>query len=305
MTIGPDVPVQSASGIHILISGRPSETQLKACGPNLQALVIPWAGLPPETRSLMRQYEHVSVHNLHHNAVPTAEMAVTLYLAAAKMLVPLDQSLRQGDWSPRYAKRNKTVLVHGKTAVILGYGAIGQHVARILHGLGMTVQAVSRSGIAPSGTSTPCSVHHPVSLATLLTTADALFVSVPLTDDTLGLIGQAELELMPSTAIIVNVARGAVIDEAALYDALASKRILAAGLDVWYNYPKSEPERTNTFPSQYPFHELDNVVLSPHRAGAVGADESEQNRWKALTDLLHAAADGRPMPNQVDLELGY
>lgn len=97
--------------------------------------------------------------------------------------------------------------------------------------------------------------------------------------------------------------RGAIVDEAALYEALRSGQLAAAGLDVWYNYPRDEAAQTNTPPSQFPFHELDNVVMSPHRGG----DEAgiDTLRMQNLAELLNAAALGDEMSNRVDVSAGY
>jgi phosphoglycerate dehydrogenase-like enzyme len=105
--------------------------------------------------------------------------------------------------------------------------------------------------------------------------------------------------------VLVNVGRGPIIDEEALFSALCDSTLHAAGLDVWYNYPTDAASRSNRPPSAYPFHELDNVVLSPHRAGTGGAEEIEMRRMAHLASLLNAAAAGDEMPNRVDIEAGY
>jgi phosphoglycerate dehydrogenase-like enzyme len=102
---------------------------------------------------------------------------------------------------------------------------------------------------------------------------------------------------------LVNVGRGPIVDEAALYQALREGTLHSAGLDVWYNYPTDKAARSHTPPSAYPFHELDNVVMSPHRAG--GADETDMLRMMHLAALFNAAARGDEMPNRVDLQAGY
>jgi phosphoglycerate dehydrogenase-like enzyme len=103
--------------------------------------------------------------------------------------------------------------------------------------------------------------------------------------------------------LLVNVGRGAIVDEAALYQALKSGQLAAVGLDVWYNYPPAETEQANTPPSQFPFHEFDNAVLSPHRGGdEVGIDAV---RMQHLADLLNTAARDEEMPNRVNLAEGY
>jgi phosphoglycerate dehydrogenase-like enzyme len=103
--------------------------------------------------------------------------------------------------------------------------------------------------------------------------------------------------------VLVNIGRGRIVAEEALYAALRSGQLHAAGLDVWYSYPPDEAARAHHRPSAHPFHELDNVVMSPHRGGA--ADETARLRMGALAELLNAAARGEPVPNRVDPEAGY
>jgi len=303
LTAGPEIPRDAS--IEMLIAGRPSEAHLRACGDALRYLVIPWAGLPETTRELMRGQKSIAVHNLHHNAIATAEMAVALLLSAAKVVLPLDRDLRRGDWSHRYQAKNETRLLHGQTALIIGYGSIGRHVARLLRAFGMNILALRRSGGATSPDENGAEIHGPDALGDLLPRAHAIMLCVPLTDETRGLVGEREFQLLPEGAVLVNVARGAVVDEKALYEALASRRLHAAGIDVWYNYPHDEAARTKTFPSRYPIHELDNVVLSPHRGGAVGVAEAETMRWEALAEVINAAARRETIPNRVDVERGY
>ena len=271
LTLGPDL--STAGGYQILVAGRPRREHLTA-SPNLHTLIIPWAGLPEKTRELMLSFPHIAVHNLHHNAVAAAEMAVTLMLAAAKFIVPIDRTFRAHDWTPRY-QPNPAVLLEGKTALILGYGAIGQRVAHLCRALGMRVMAIRRRVTAPSHDV----IYPPDALHDLLPQANVLIICLPHTPETIGMIGESELALLPPGAILVNVGRGPIVDEAALYHALRDGTLHSAGLDVWYNYPTDEAARSHTAPSTYPFHELDNVVMSPHRAG--GADETEMRRMTA------------------------
>jgi phosphoglycerate dehydrogenase-like enzyme len=298
LTLGPELPAPAE--YHVLVAGRPRHEHLAASS-HLHTLVIPWSGLPESTRELMLGFPHVAVHNLHHNAATAAEMAVALMLAAAKFIVPADRTFRAHDWTPRY-RPNPAVLLETKTALILGYGAIGRRVARACRGLGMQVLAIRRRVAAPSP-ELPDAVHPPDALHRLLPRADALIISLPHTPETDGLIGEAELALLPPGAVLVNVGRGPIVDEAALYHALRDTTLYAAGLDVWYNYPADEATRSHTPPSAYPFHELDNVVMSPHRAG--GSRGTEMERMVYLAALLNVAARGEPAPNPVDVRAGY
>ena len=297
LTLGPGLP--SPAEYHVLVAGRPRREHITA-SPGLRALVIPWAGLPGETRELMLDFPHVAVHNLHHNAAAAAEMAVTLMLAAAKRILPIDRVFRVHDWTPRY-RHDPVALLEGQTALILGYGAIGRRVARACRGLGMQVVAIRRR--ASTSPDVPDEVYPPDALHRLLPRADALIVCLPHTPETNGFIGEEELALLPPGAVLVNVGRGPVVDEAALYHALRDGALYAAGLDVWYNYPADEAARLHTPPSAYPFHELDNVVMSPHRAGY--SAETQGLRMMRLAALLNAAARGEPMPNRVDVQAGY
>jgi len=145
-------------------------------------------------------------------------------------------------------------------------------------------------------------VHAVDSLGALLPEARALIVCLPLTGETEGIIGAEELALLPDGAIVVNVGRGPLINEEALYGELRDGR-LNAGLDVWYRYPEDENSRGDTAPSRFPFHELDNVVMSPHRAGHCA--ETETLRARELALALNSAALGEEIPSRVDPERGY
>jgi phosphoglycerate dehydrogenase-like enzyme len=301
VTAGAEPP--AAAHYRVLVAGVPDRRLLEA-SPELDALIIPWSGVPNRTRALMADFPHVSVHNLHHNAQQVAEMAIALLLAAAKRIVPMDRALRRCDWSARY-EPNSVVLLEGGTAVVLGYGAIGRRVARLCRGLGMDIRAVRRGPVPDDEAAGPDSVRPAEELTALLPEADALIVCLPLTDETEGLLGKRELALLPRRAILVNVGRGPLVDEEALYNALRDGTLGGAGIDVWYNYPTDEPSRRTTRPSSFPFEELDTVVMSPHRAGAPNTAETEAFRVRALAEMLNAAARGDDMPNTVDLGLGY
>jgi phosphoglycerate dehydrogenase-like enzyme len=299
LTAGLELP--SPAEFRILVAGRPEREHLLA-SPYLEALVVPWAGIPDTTRELLREFPHIALHNLHHNALPVAEQAIALLLAAFKFVVPMDRALRANDWTPRY-RPNPSLLLQGRTALVLGYGAVGREVARLCRGLGMEVVALRRSAEGEAGAPDGVRVAGVAALRELLPRAGAVLVCLPFTSETEGLVGAAELALLPPDAVLVNVGRGPVVDEEALYHALRDGRLYAAGLDVWYNYPPDQAGRSHTPPSRFPFHELDNVVMSPHRAG--GSTETERLRVRHLAEMLNTAARGEPLPNRVNLQAGY
>ncbi len=298
LTTGSDLP--DNPDYHVLVSGGPTREQVQA-SPKLQAVIVPWAGVSPKTRELLADFSNLTLHNLHYNDTTTAELGFALLLSAAKFVPSMDRALRQDDWRPRY-DHSPAILLQGKTALILGYGAIGREMARMCKGMNMTVLATRRS---PQQTSDEYAdeIHPGNALHDLLPRANCLLVCLPYTPETEGVVGAEEIALLPEKAILVNIGRGKVVQEEALYNALKNGQLHAAGIDVWYNYPPNEESWANTAPANFPFHELDNLVMSPHRGGATG--ESEAIRMADLARLLNAANQGQPMPNKINLTLGY
>jgi len=306
---GDEVPAQA--DFEILVHGFPNRAQLEA-SPNLRAVIAPFAGAPKEAIELLRDFPHISLHSVHYNVAATAELAIGLMLAAAKFVIPLDRELRANDWRSRYGKTSVIVL-EGRTVTILGYGRIGQRIGAACQAMGMKVVGVrrhvedsrSQSHNQAHGVASP--IHVPIfppsAIADLLPRTHVLISALPLTSETEGIIGQKELALLPDEAIVVNVGRGPVIAEEALFNALQSKKLLGAGLDVWYQYPTKPEDRLGTAPSRFPFHTLDNVIMSPHRGGFLSA--AEGNRVTELAAMLTAAAQGHAIPSAVDKELGY
>ncbi len=296
LTVGKTLP--SPAHFQVLIAGTPQRDHLTA-SPQLHTLIIPWSGLPSKTRELLLDFPSVSVYNIHHNAAPAAEMAITLMLAVTKDVLAIDRRLRDDDWTPRYAEPTGTLLAR-KTAVVLGYGAIGRLIAKACFALGMHVHATRQRITRTEGRIVR--VHPARDIRKLLPKAQVLFIALPSTPETQQAIGKDELSLLPDGATVVNIARGTIINEDALFAELSSGR-LCAGLDVWYNYPRSEADRANTPPGNYPFHTLPNVVMTPHLAGH--SDATEARRITELAELLNAAAAGQALPNRVDVQRGY
>ncbi len=294
-------PVASAlDTFHVLVAGRPSLEQLRVSA-SLHSLVIPFSGIPAETRDLLLQhFPTLKVYNLHHNALPTAEMALALLFATAKHVIPGDRALRRHDWRIRY-RPNANMILSNRRALVLGYGAIGRLIAGMCKALGMQVDAIRRTG-GETFEAEGVMVHPVTELDVLLPQAEVVMIALPLTSETEGLIDAQRIANLPSHCLLVNVARGAIVDQKALFEALDQKAIAGAGIDVWYNYPKDEASRTNTEPANFPFHDLENVVMSPHRAG--GSRENEQMRLNHLVELLNILANGEEM-NRVNLLEGY
>jgi glycerate dehydrogenase len=158
--------------------------------------------------------------------------------------------------------------------VILGYGGIGRAVARALHAFDIHVIGVNRSGRGDEHADEVVTVDR---LEEVLPRAEILVISVPLTRATLGMIGARELALMPAESILVNVARGEIVDEDALYDHLVAVPTFLAGIDAWW----VEPFRHGRFEVHHPFLTLPNVIGSPHNSGVTPDANAEAVRRAA------------------------
>jgi phosphoglycerate dehydrogenase-like enzyme len=201
--------------------------------------------------------------NAYGHETGIAEYVMGGMLAACRGFGGLDRELRAGSWEGSWTwSAPAWPELSGKTVGILGYGRIGQAVARRARAFDMTVRGIRRDPAATADDGV--TVSGPETLDALLRVADYLVVCLPLLPETRGLLDARALGLMKRSAVIVNVARAEIADEAALYRALRDGTIGGAVLDVWYRYPA---ERRPTWPSSQPFHELANVILTPHVAG--------------------------------------
>jgi phosphoglycerate dehydrogenase-like enzyme len=127
----------------------------------------------------------------------------------------------------------------------------------------------------------------------VLSESDFVLVSTPLIDSTRGLIGEREIGLMRQDAYLINPARGHIVDEKALYEALASKSITGAAIDTWYEYPVSETDSPR--PAKYPFWELDNIIMTPHHSGATFG--TRDRRAETVAANIDRIAKGQPLVN--------
>lgn len=213
----------------------------------------------------------------------TADFTWALILATARRVVESGAALRAGQWHGWKLKQFLGLDVHGATLGILGMGRIGQAVARRAQGFGMRVLYHNRNRL-DAAIEASCRATY-VSKEELLREADIVTLNVPYTPATHHLIDAPELALMKPQAILINVARGGVVNDAALIAALREGRIAGAGLDVFENEPALHPG----------FLELENVVLTPHIASASTATRMRM-AMLAAENLVAALTTGRP-PN--------
>jgi phosphoglycerate dehydrogenase-like enzyme len=228
----------------------------------------------------------------HEDAI--AEYVMSILLARHVPFAAADRDLRQGKWT--YWAGNPHALhseMSGTTIGLLGFGHIGRAVAQRAKSFGMTVIVANRSPVAASGL-----IDRALGLDALeefMGSADAIVVSLPLAKETRGLIGSRELAAMRRHGFIINVGRGPVIDEQALYQALAERRIGGAAIDTWYVYPQTIGEITH--PSRLAFNDLDNVVLTPHMSGWTHG--TIRRRQQAMADNIARLQRGEPLVNVV------
>ncbi len=264
----------------------------------LRHIQIPWTGFNDLGAEFLEGRDDITVSNSHANSQAIAEHAVALLLAASKLLTQRDRGMRSGDWSTRYEDVN-SVWLTDRTTAIIGYGAIGKKVARMMkHGFNNRILAIKRTPLKSDDLAE--FVGGMEDLDSVLPQADFVVVAVPLTNETRRLITAKQFELMRENTVIVNIARGEVIDEEALYSALKERKIHSAGIDVWYNYPRGEQRVVK---QNYPFEELDNIVMTPHSAFKV--EKRERVFLSDIVTNLQRLYEGKEPINRVYLELGY
>jgi phosphoglycerate dehydrogenase-like enzyme len=223
------------------------------------------------------------------HAGPLAEWALFGLLAFAKDVPTLIADQRERRWPPGQQPVGE---LRGRTLLIVGLGAIGTETARLAQAFGMHVLAVKRdsSGSAPHVDE----LHSADDLPTLVTRADGIVVTLPLTDATRGLLDADTLAAVKPGAVLVNVGRGAVIDETALAERLQDGTLAGAALDVFTEEP---------LPPDSPLWGLENVIVSPHNAALVEAEEARV--VDLFCDNLRRRLEGEPLRNELDREVLY
>jgi len=224
------------------------------------------------------------------HAIPLAEYALMSILLFRRKLPEMLAGQRERRWEP-FASTDLT----GRSLAVVGMGSIGSEVARVAAGFGMRILGVKRTVAGVEPASLHSEALYPFDeLHAALGGAEHLVLAAPHTPETEGMIGAAELALLAPGAIFVNVARGALVDEAALVDALESGRLGGAALDVFRDEP---------LPADSPFWTLPNVMVCSHSAGT--SDRENERITDIFCENLHRYLEGEPLLNVLDVVRMY
>jgi len=267
--------------------------EMAAAAPRLRLVQVPGAGLDRIDRGALAP--GTALANAYGHDVGIAEYVIGAMLAVTRTFCRIDADLRRGRWDSVWSGAPVPLWpeLAGKTLGIIGYGRIGQAVARRALAFDMDVLAIRRDASRPDPNRLAF-LRGPAALDEVLGRADYLAITLALTPDTRGLIGASQLARLRPTAVLVNVARGEVVDEDALYDALHRRGIAGAALDVWYRYPAGEAP---THPGHRPFHELPNVLMTPHVSG--WTEGMMDARAGVIAENIHRTARGEAPVNHI------
>ncbi|MCK5037776.1 MAG: hypothetical protein KAS16_01640 [Thermoplasmata archaeon] len=293
-----------ARDADIIVGWRPSREMLDTAA-GLKLFINPGVGV----QNIIGLFKEVNedreliLVNGHGNTYYTAQNTVAILLALLFKLVPHHNWMMEGRWRTGDEEGEATPLRHRRIG-LLGYGHLNSKVHRFLANFEVDFSVLKRSwNRMEHDIPTPINKFDDTQLHEFLKEIDILIIGLPQTTDTKALIGERELELLGPDGILINVSRGRIVDEEALFNALKDENIAGAGLDVWYEYRPEPDAEERKYPYSFPFHELDNIVMSPHRCYSP-FDSLE--RWDEVVENIKKVDAGRTdFINIVDLKRGY
>lgn len=277
-------------GAGVLVAVRYDLT-LPAAGP-LKLVQVPGTGC--DEVDLDRLPATATLCNVGCHEVAVAEYVILQLLEWCHRAAPADRAFRAGSWehSSRFGATPHRELA-GTTVGIVGFGAIGRALALRLQALGVTVLVANRT--LPDASPTMAKAFELANITEMFEAADFGVIAVGLNPNTRGMVGERELLALGRDGVLVNIARAAVVDEAALWTCLSTGRLGGAVLDVWYNYPLDATAKTQ--PSSHPLLALDNVVATPHMAG--WTQGTVERRWAEIAENIMRVGTGKPFLNVV------
>ncbi len=269
-------------------------------GKKLKLIQKTGAGVDAIPFEVIKEEIHVA-NTAGANPVPLAEGAIALLMSLAKQIVS------RNNLFPDRSSQSGTE-IRGKNLGIIGLGSIGVEIAKRMSSFEMNILAIKRQpsdelknklGLKFLGS--------PENLDYLLSESDFIILTVPLTPQTRGLIGERELQLMKPSAFIINVGRAALIQEEPFYKALKEGTIAGAGIDVWWIPHWWDPtwNPSDNKPAHYPFWELPNVITTPHNIGFTERTVHSENALKIIVENINRIGKGLPPLNIVNKEFQY
>ena len=275
--------------------------------PELRWIQFHWAGINHALEEQILRKPGLIATTLSGAASPQmAEYAVMMLLALGHRLPDLFANQKLAEWPRDRFERFISRELRGSTVGLVGYGSIGRQIARQLREFGVTVLATKRDLMNPEDTGYIIDglgdpegiyanrIYPPQALHSMFKECDFVIITVPLTEDTRGMIGADELAALKPTAYLVDFSRGGVVNTAALFDALRSQKIAGAALDVFSQEP---------LPADDPLWKLPNVIITPHIAG--NTPHYNQRAVSLFSENLHRYLAGLSLYNRIDLARGY
>lgn len=258
--------------LDVLIIGKISNVNIDDAT-NLKAIFIPFTGINQIPHKLLKQ-RGIFLCNSHGKAEIVAERAIALTLAMLGNIVKHHNEMTNGIWFTRKYKDQYWNSLYKKRCGIIGMGHIGSKLTELLKAFDCEIYTLKRN------TNHKLVDYYVDTLDELVENIDILYPCIPLSKHTQGLIDNKILQKMKNK-FIVNISRGAVIDEEALYNSLEKNILAGAAIDVWYNYPKNT-DHEGVYPSKYPFEKLDNIIMSPH-----AASHAKDNRYDYEEEMFN------------------
>lgn len=303
----PNVPESAIAEAEVLyaLSYFPDPSR----APRLRWIQTHSAGIDSVINEPIIQAEDVEVTTTSGiHATPMAEYCLMMMMAFAYKLPTMLRLQAKAEWPEKQRQMFAPRELRGQTVGIVGYGSIGRELARLADSAGMTVLAAKRdvmhpalpedkyqeAGIGDPTGEIPARLYPPEALSSMAQECDFLVLIAPLTGDTSHMVDERVLGAMKKTAVLINVARGGVVDEAALISALAAGRIAGAALDVFEEEP---------LPSTSPLWGMENVIISPHVAG--NSSRYHEKAAALFAENLQRYIEKRPLLNRIERKRGY
>jgi phosphoglycerate dehydrogenase-like enzyme len=284
--------LSSLADADVLISTKFDASMARAAG-RLRLLLCPSAGTEGIDREQLPP--GVGLLNGEGHEIPIAEYVIGALVALRQKMFAADRALREGRWEYGFLGVGGFVSeLHGSKLGMLGYGRIGKEIVQRAAAFGIETVALTmrpeKVTTKPPGLALVGDLKDRAAVDAVVSRSDALVVCCELSAQTRGLIDARRLGLMKKHAVIVNIARGPIIDEEALYEALKEHTIEGAALDVWYEYPHERGELVQ--PSRLPFGQLDNVIMTPHCSG--WTEGHRRRKLGRMADAIHSFKKTNP-----------